>query len=135
MLDRRVAAAELVTHLGTTGHLVALAKRHPDGGWDGSGGFTPYTILWPQPTVPLPTLSDAHRGDTTVMQTTSVANDPDLAMRVAEDMVALLLAPPATLDSRTVVDVRIVNSGGPDRDPNDERLFYCIVLPAIQTFA
>lgn len=135
MIDRRVAAAELVTHLGSTGHLVDLAKRHPNGGWTDGGGFVPYTILWPQPTTFTPTMSSSHRGDWTIMQTTSVANDPDLALRVANDIRTLLLAPPATLDGRSVVQVLIESDGGPDRDPNDERLFYCVILPAIETFA
>lgn len=135
MLDRRVAVDELKTHLSSTGHLVDVARRPDGAGWDAAGGHTPYVILWPQPTIPIPTMSGAHRGDTTVVQATCVANDPDLAMRVAEDIIGLFLDPPATLDGRSVVDVRIVTSGGPDRDPNDERLFFCIVLPAIQTFA
>jgi hypothetical protein len=134
-IDRRRLVADLLPHLRSTGHLVELAGRPDGGGGDPDGAYVPYVTLWPQPTVYLPQLSGAHAGDTTVTQLTCVANDPDRAMRVAADMTALMLAPPATLAGRPVVQVRIELSRGPERDPRDERLFFCQVLPAVQTHA
>lgn len=134
-VDREALAADLLPHLRSTGHLIDLARRPDGGGGNPDSGYVPYSVLWPQPTVYEPTLSDAHRGDSTVMQITSVAADPDLAMKVAKDMRTLALSPPSTLAGRNVVQVRIVLDRGPDRDPQDQRLWFCILQPSVQTFA
>lgn len=135
MIDRELLAGDLKDHIATTGHLVDVARRPDGGGGDPDGAYTPYVVLWPQPTIYLPAMSDAHRGDSTVVQATCVANDPNLAMRVAKDITAAFLDHPAVLAGRPVVQVRIELSRGPERDPDDERLFFCQILPAIETFA
>lgn len=134
-VDREALSKDLLPTLTATGHVVDVARRPDGGGWQDSGGFVPYVVLWPQPTTYLGMLSGAHAGDSTVLQLTCVANEPDLAMRVAHDLETLVLSPPDSLAGRHVTDVRIVLSRGPERDPVDERLWFCIVQPSIETFA
>ena len=133
MIDRRRLANDLLPTLTSTGHLVDVARRPAGGGGDPSGQYTPHAILWPQPTVFTPDLADAHARDDTILQLTCVATDPDLSMRVAHDLEQLALAPPSTLAGRQVTDVRIVLSRGPERDPKDERLWYCVIQPRFRT--
>lgn len=133
-LDRRAVAADLLAVLAGTNVPVELSVRPDGAGWT-SSGFAVYGMLHPLPSAPVRMLVDAEAGDNTIMQITSVADDPDLAMRVSATFRAHLKGNvPATLGGRPVSQITFPFESGPHRDPDDGRLHYAILHPRIETW-